>query len=123
MIKKKVFVVDDDAPIGKLVVDLLTPEGYEVITAMSGEEALEKLKQSKPDMVLIDFFMPGMSGRELSEKIREDSELKDLKLAFITAASFSTSGEKELENLNVLDYIKKPFDNKDLIARIKKIVG
>ena len=123
MDKKVVMIVDDEAPILKVVSDLLTLEGYEVVTALNGKESLEKLKQTKPDLILIDFFMPGMSGRELCEKIRADNELKDLKVAFITAASFSQSGEKELKNMDVLDYIKKPFDNKDLVERVKKITG
>ena len=122
MDKKIIMIVDDELPICKVVSDVLTQEDYEVVIASSGEEALEKLKKTKPNLILIDFFMPGMSGRELCEKIRADSEFKDLKVAFITAASFSQSGEKELKNMNVLDYIKKPFDNKDLVERVRKIV-
>ena len=122
MDKKIIMIVDDEPSITKVVSDVLTQEDYEVVIASSGEEALEKLKKTKPNLILIDFFMPGMSGRELCEKIRADSEFKDLKIAFITAASFSQSGEKELKNLNVLDYIKKPFDNKDLVERVRKIV-
>ena len=122
MDKKIIMIVDDEPSITKVVSDVFTQEDYEVVIASSGEEALEKLKKTKPNLILIDFFMPGMSGRELCEKIRADSEFKDLKIAFITAASFSQSGEKELKNLNVLDYIKKPFDNKDLVERVRKIV-
>lgn len=120
---KTVMIVDDEQPICKVVEDILKPEGYKVISAMSGQEALEKLKKVKPDLVLIDFFMPNMSGRELCEKIRAQDELKKLKVAFVTAATFSASGMKELEKMNVLDYIKKPFDYKDLIKRVKKMAG
>ena len=123
MSKKTVMVVDDESAICKVVEDILAPEGYKVISAFSGGEALQKLKKEKPDGILIDFFMPGMSGRELCEKIRTDAKLKHLKILFITAASFSASGMKEFEKLNVLDYIKKPFDYKDLIHRVKNIIG
>ena len=123
MPKKTIMIVDDETLIAKVVGDILKPEGYKVLSAFSGSDALDKLKKSKPDAVLIDFFMPGMSGRELCEKIRADDKLKNLKVAFITAATFSKSGMKELDKMDVLDYIKKPFEYKDLINRVKKIVG
>lgn len=123
MPKKTIMIVDDEEPVCKVVEDILKPEGYNVVSAYSGDEALDKLKKVKTDLMLIDFFMPRMSGRELCEKIRADSKLKNIKVAFITAATFSASGMKELEDMNVLDYIKKPFDYKDLIQRVKKMVS
>jgi len=123
MPKKIVMIVDDEQPICKVIEDILQPEGYKVISAISGQDALAKLKKTKPDLILIDFFMPKLSGRELCEKIRADAKLKNLKAAFLTAASLSPSGMKELKSLNVLDYIKKPFDYQDLIKRVKKIIG
>ena len=80
-------------------------------------------KKQKIDLALIDILMPGMSGFELVEIIRADSKLKDIKIAFITGVTIIPSGMKELENLKVLDLIKKPFRYKDLIERIKKIIG
>ena len=123
MAKKTVMIVDDEAPINKVVEDILEPEGYKVVSALSGQEALDKLKKTKVDLILIDFFMPGMSGRELCEKIRADNKLKKLKAAFLTAATLSSTGMKELDKMKVLDYIKKPFEYKDLIKRVKKMVG
>ena len=117
------MIVDDESPINKVIKDILEPEGYNVVSAINGEEALEKLKKVEPDLILIDFFMPGMSGRELCEKIRADSKLKNLKLAFLTVATFSKSGMKALERVGVLDYIRKPFDYKDLINRVKQMIG
>ena len=123
MAKKIVMIVDDEAPINKVVEDILEPEGYKVVSALNGTEALDKLKRAKVDLILIDFFMPGLSGRELCEKIRADSKLKKLKVAFLTAATLSPTGMKELDKMNVLDYIKKPFEYKDLIKRVKKMIG
>ena len=123
MAKKIIMIVDDEQPINKVVEDIVEPEGYNVVSALSGSEALDKLKKVKPHLILIDFFMPGMSGRELCEKIRADSKLKDLKVAFITAATFSASGRDELEKMNVLDTINKPFGYQDLIQRVKKMIG
>ena len=120
MTKKTVMVIDDDEVILKLLNDLLTNEGYEVITALSGEEGIEKLKENKPDILLLDFFMPGMTGGEVLRRIREDNQLKDLKIVFLTAASSSSTSIRLLEKMNISDYIKKPFENKVLIEKIKK---
>ena len=120
--KKTIMVVDDEKYILQTVSDLLSLEGYNVVKANSGTESLKKLKKTRPDLILLDFFMPGMSGREVCEKIRANAELNDLKVAFLTVASFSLKGLKELKHMNVLDYIKKPFNNKDLTNRVKKLL-
>ena len=123
MAKKKIMIVDDEESLIELVKALLEGENYEVITAMDGEECLEKLKTEKPDLILLDMMMPGMSGREVCERVRADPKIKNLKIAFLTVAKFSEMGKDVLKRMNVLDYITKPFDNKDLIRRVKKLVG
>ena len=65
---------------------------------------------------------PGMSGREVCDKIRCDPNMKNLKVAFLTVAKFSDTGKEILTKMKVLDYITKPFDNADLVARVKKLV-
>ena len=121
---KKILIVDDEADICESIKTLLEDAGFYVETVSSGPEALENLrKNANFDLVLIDFFMPEMSGRELLEKIREDSKLRELKCAFLTVAEFSGRGIGELKKLHSLDYIKKPFDNEDLVRRVKKMVG
>jgi CheY-like chemotaxis protein len=74
-------------------------------------------------MILLDMMMPGMSGREVCERIRKDPHTKDLKVAFLTVAKFSESGKYLLKKMNVSDYITKPFENADLVRRVKKITG
>ena len=122
MAKKKVLIVDDEEDIRTLIKNLLENEGYDVSAARNGKECLAELRKKKFDLILIDFFMPRMSGRELAEKIRNDPKLKDAKFAFLTAAQFGGMGKKELNKLNSLDYITKPFSNKDLKERIKKMI-
>jgi len=119
---KKVLVVDDEENIRLVVKALLEGWGYEVSMAKGGKECLAKLKKKKFDLVLMDFFMPIMSGREVVERIRENPKLKNTKIAFLTVADFRPIGVRELEKLKCLDYIKKPFDNEDLKKRIKKII-
>jgi CheY-like chemotaxis protein len=119
---KKIMVVDDEESLIELVKAVLEHEGFDVIPAMNGEECLEKLGMVKPDLILLDMMMPGMSGREVCEKIRENPSTKDMKIAFLTVAKFSDVGKDSLKKMNVLDYITKPFDNEDLVRRVKKLV-
>ena len=123
MVKKKIMIVDDEENLIELVTAVLEQEGFKVIGVKSGPECLEKLKEVKPDLILMDMMMPGMSGRETTEKIRQNPATKDLKIAFLTVARFSETGRDTLKTLNVLDYITKPFDNEDLVKRVKKMAG
>ena len=121
---KGILVVDDEEDIRDSVKTLFESEGFRVETASNGLEASKILKGNADfDLILIDFFMPGISGRELLKKIREDSKLKELKCAFLTVAEFSGKGIDELKKLHSLDYIKKPYDSDDLVERVKKMVG
>jgi len=119
---KKIMIVDDEESIRELVNAVLSLEGFEVIAAEDGQVCLEKLKEIKPDLILMDMMMPGMSGRETIEKIRENPKTKNLKIIFLTVARFSETGKDTLEKMNILDYITKPFDNNDLVKRVKKLV-
>lgn len=122
---KKIMVVDDSFFVTKIVGEVLKEENFEVIVAHSGDEALNILKVEKPDLILLDMMLPGMTGRETCEKIREDPETEDLKIVFLTSASFSKQGFEELGKLNVIDFIEKKFDNEDIIdfiSKVKKII-
>ena len=119
---KKIMIVDDEESMRELVKGVLSLEGFEIIAVESGQECLEKLKEVKPDLILMDMMMPGMSGRETTEKIRKNPKTENLKIAFLTVARFSETGLGTLKNLNILDYITKPFDNDDLVKRVKKLV-
>jgi len=120
---KKIMIVDDEESLVELVKGILEEEGFEVITAYSGQECLEKLKTVKPDLILMDMMMPGMSGRETTEKIRADPKTKDIKVAFLTVAKFSEVGRDVLERMGVVEYITKPFDNADLVRKVRKHIG
>ncbi|MFH1237320.1 MAG: response regulator [Candidatus Aenigmatarchaeota archaeon] len=123
MTKKKILVVDDEESLRELVSAVLEHEGYAVNTASDGEDCLKKLKTMSPDLILLDMMMPGMSGREVCDKIRKDPKTKGLKIAFLTVAKFSEAGKDILKEMKVLDYINKPFDNDDLVKRVKKMIG
>ena len=120
---KKIMIVDDEPDILESVKVLLKSEGYDVITASDGDECLKKLDSGvKPDLILMDFFMPGMTGREVTEKIRKNPKTKNLKIAFLTVAEFKEKGMQSLSELDVADYIQKPVELADFTARIKKLL-
>jgi CheY-like chemotaxis protein len=120
---KKILIIDDEDDIRLAVSTLLESKGFEMLEANGGKKGLALLKKEPVDLVLCDFFMPGMNGREVLEKIREDPALKNTKVILLTVATFGKEGTAKLKELHVADYIPKPFENKDLIARIKKIIG
>lgn len=116
------MIVDDEPDLCKTVQLVLEGKGFNVVSAPSGPDALEKLRKEPVDLVLIDYFMPNANGLWLCEMIRKDPKLKDLKLAFLTVATFGVAAKEALSRHNVLDYIQKPFDNKDLIQRVRQMV-
>ena len=120
--KNTILVVDDEESNLKAVKDILRHAGYKIICVESGSQALMMMKNLKPDLILLDHFMPRMTGKMLCAKIRADPELKDIKIVFVTVARFSKEELGDLERMNVLDYIPKPFEVKDLLFRVKKAI-
>lgn len=118
----KVMVVDDEDDIRDSAMTALESMGYKVVGARNGKECLEKLKAEKVDLVLLDFFMPEMSGRDVLEKIRADPKLKKTKVAMMTVARMGEAGAAALKKLGIVDYINKPIDLADFKARVKKIL-
>jgi two-component system response regulator VicR len=117
---KKIMVVDDEPDTVDLVKLVLEIEGFEVMTAYSGKECLGKLKEEKPDGVLLDIMMPGMDGWEVFKNIRE--RYKDLPVAMLTVKNQDIDKMLGLHVLKAEDYITKPFGRKELVERVKKMV-
>ena len=117
------MVVDDEVHILDLVSSLLEVEGFNIVKVNDGYQCLQELKKNKPDLILLDMMMPGMSGREVCEKIRSDLKLKEMKIVFLTVANFSEIGKTVLKSLGIVDYITKPFNNKDLVKRVKNALA
>ena len=108
---KTILVVDDDMNIGNLLEEALSSEGYAVKRAYSGTEAQLMLTQNKPDLVLLDLMLPGLSGEELLPKI------KDIPVIVVSAKA-DTADKVGLLLGGAADYITKPFDLAELLARI-----
>ncbi|MDP9440234.1 MAG: response regulator, partial [Actinomycetota bacterium] len=110
-----ILLVDDDAALLEVTSIVLASEGYRVVTAGDGTEALRALDDEDLDLVILDVMLPRMSGFEVLKKMREGS---DVPVVLLTAKSQSVDKVVGLE-LGADDYITKPFDTKELLARIK----
>ena len=119
----RIPVVDDEADIRESTKVALESMGHTVLMAKDGREALQVLKGGqKLDLVILDFFMPEMSGREVLEEMRKDKKTANIKVAMMTVARLGEAGEKELKKLKILDFIPKPVDLQDFKARISKLL-
>lgn len=113
----KILLVDDEKDIVEFLEYNLVQEGFEVVTAYDGYEAIEKLKE-KPDLIILDVLMPKMDGFETCQKIRSNKEFKNVPVIFLTAKSTEADEIKGL-NLGADDFIRKPISPKKLIARVQ----
>jgi len=103
---KKIMVVDDEPAVCNTLRKFLTTKGYEVITVLSGQEAIEKVREEKPNIILLDIRMPGMDGVETLKRIRDID--KEAGIVMITAVKEDEIGRKCL-GLGAYDYITKPI--------------
>ena len=113
----KILVVDDEKDIVDLISFNLQKEGYEVLIAHNGEEALELLKHTRPDLITLDLMLPGMQGLEVCREIRKNPELALIPIIMITAKSSEIDRIIGLE-MGADDYLSKPFSIRELTARI-----
>ncbi|WP_390409564.1 response regulator YycF [Lacticaseibacillus jixiensis] len=112
---KKILVVDDEKPISDIVKFNLTKEGYEVVTAYDGEEALAKVKEENPDLILLDLMLPKIDGLEVARQVRKE---RDTPIIMLTAKDSEIDKVLGLE-MGADDYVTKPFSNRELVARVK----
>lgn len=112
---KKILVVDDEKPISDIVKFNLAKEGYDVYTAYDGEEALEKVTEVEPDLILLDLMLPKMDGLEVAREVRKTY---DMPIIMVTAKDSEIDKVLGLE-LGADDYVTKPFSNRELVARVK----
>lgn len=113
---KKIFVVDDDISIGEIVCMLLELEGYEVNSFSAGKIGVERAKFDKPDLVLLDYFLPGERAEEIIENMRKAAGDK-LPIVLMSA---NTDAGKLAEKLSVNEFIAKPFQRERLLEAIER---
>lgn len=117
----RVLVVDDSDVIRTLISVNLEMEGFEVVTAADGEEALEKVIEVEPDVMTIDVRMPRLDGFDTVERLRADPRTKDLKVAMVTACA-QEADIRRGEAVGVDAYVTKPFDPTVLVRTVRELV-
>ena len=108
---KTIAVIDDDIHIGNILEELLQREGYAVLRAYSGTEAVLLLERQQPDLVLLDLMLPGLSGEEVLSKISGVPTI-------VVSAKAGTDDKVKLLLKGAADYVTKPFDSRELLARV-----
>jgi PAS domain S-box-containing protein len=119
--KPVILVVDDIPQNNDLLEAYLVPQGYEIIKAVSGEEALEKLEHNQIDLMLLDVMMPGMDGFELTRRIRQDKKTRLMPIILVTALKETEDRINGIKS-GCDDYISKPFDKGELLARVQSLL-
>lgn len=115
--QKKILIADDEPDILEIIQYNLKREGYEVITAKDGDEALTKAKASNPDLIILDIMMPRKNGVEVCEILRSQAAFKDTLIIFLTALNDESAQIRGLET-GADDYVNKPISPKVLISRV-----
>lgn len=117
---KKILAVDDEKAIVRLVQVNLEREGYEVVTAYDGKEALEKVESEKPDLIVLDVMMPYMDGFEVLQQLKKNPETRDIPVIMLTAKAQDADVFRGWQS-GVDCYLTKPFNPMELKAFVKRV--
>jgi len=119
--QKKILIVEDEQDILQLVKHYLEKEGFRPVTAMNGLDALKRVKEDKPDLVVLDLMLPHMDGLEVCKRLRAVPDTSMLPIIMLTAKAEESDTIVGLE-LGADDYVTKPFSPKALVARVKALL-
>ncbi|NQU16293.1 MAG: response regulator [Desulfobacteraceae bacterium] len=121
MSEKKILVVDDEPHILRSLTFVLKKEGYDVSSATNGEEALAKIRESKPSLMFLDVMMPKKNGYEVCQEVKGDPGLSDIYIIMLTAKGQEADREKGL-GLGADEFITKPFSPMKVVERVREIL-
>src|ERR1700750_2133766 len=121
MIKPMVLIVEDEAPLVTLLRYNLEKEGFEVCEAGDGEEAMLQIAERKPDLVLLDWMLPLISGIEVWRRLRRAPETRSLPVVMLTARGEEADRVRGLDS-GADDYVVKPFSPSELVARLRAVM-
>ena len=122
MSKGKILVVDDEVYLLQILDFSLGAEGYDVVTAEDGEQAINKAKSEQPDLIVLDIMMPKVDGYEACRKLKQDPSMKDVPVILLTAKGRDIDRKLGLE-VGADDYITKPFSPNKLLEKIGSFLG
>jgi CheY-like chemotaxis protein len=119
---QKILLAEDEKDVALVTATPLIKMGYDVIIAANGEETLKQIDKSRPDLILLDYLMPLLDGQEVCRRIKGDKRFKNIPIIILTASQ--TENVSQLfEELQVDDYLLKPYQIEDLVKKIKRILG
>jgi CheY-like chemotaxis protein len=121
-VRKSILVVDDDQGVLKAVQGILLANGYSVLTATTGEKGVQIARLQKPDLILLDVILPGIKGREVCARIKEDENARKIPVIFLTAKD-SPDDIRAERDAGGLSHLTKPVNAKILLAEIKRVLG
>jgi two-component system sensor histidine kinase/response regulator len=121
-IAAKILVIDDEPDLVSTVQCRLEWCKFDVVTASNGQEGLEKATSEKPELILLDIDMPGMSGHEVLEHMSNRPDLKEIPVIMCTAL-YEAEDIAKASSYGVVDYIAKPFDFSELVEKISNVLG
>ena len=117
----RILLVDDNTTNLQVLFEALSPEGYELLVAQSGEQALESAVEGKPDLLLLDVKMPGIDGFETFRRLRAAEETARIPIIFISAHA-NVDSMKEAEALGAEGYLTKPFQFDDVLKKVREVL-
>ena len=122
MSEKKALIVDDEIHIIQVVAIKLKNNGFEVITANNGQEALEAALEYEPDVIITDYQMPVMDGLGLIENLRKQEQTAQIPVIMLTARDFAIESEA-VEQLKISACLSKPFSPRELLEKVKEVIA
>jgi len=122
MVKKKILIVDDEKDVLLMLEKRLSAEGYYVLTANNGRDAINIAKSESPDLIILDVVMPGMEGDEVAEKLKEYPSTKKIPVIFLTAIIGKRESRKKDHIIGGNFIFAKPFESEELLDEVKTLV-
>ena len=117
----RILIVDDEPNIVLSLEYLMKKEGFEVLTAVNGEEALHLIERDQPDLILLDIMIPKLDGYEVCQSVRADPDCDGIRIIMLTAKGRAVEREKGLA-LGADAYISKPFSTREVVERVRSIL-
>ena len=117
----RILAVDDEPAVGEMLRFILEQDGYQAELVEDAAQAINSIKKTRPDLILLDWMLPGMSGMELAERLKGKSDTKSIPIIMLTAKGEEDDKVKGL-NVGADDYVTKPFSSRELLARIRSIL-
>lgn len=122
-LNKKILVIEDEATLQKALCEVLSGEGYEVISSLDGLRGLELTKEEHPDLILLDIILPKMDGFEVLKKIKEDDKVSQIPVIILTNLSDMNDIQKALDLGATTYLIKADFHIEDVLKKVKEVLN